>query len=211
VFVHLAGPGKIASARGALYLILFKDDATCMRWLYPLISNSAVDVAAATKQILADVGDDVTCFRTDNGVEFVNETFARLCGDKTIRHEHTGVDGPKHNGVAERGLALIQEGGMVACLEAARLFPGQRHNLDHYWVEAAVYMNDCLNTTATAANADCKSPYEMYFRKLPLANNLAFMQAGFRRIHRTHKSEPKAEKCFYLNRGRNHPRDCVKV
>ncbi|MEP4523414.1 MAG: hypothetical protein ABJ005_05350, partial [Alloalcanivorax venustensis] len=33
----------------------------------------------------------------------------------------------------------------------------------------------------------------------------------FHRIHRTHKSDPKAERCFYLNRGRNHPRDCVKV
>ena len=37
------------------------------------------------------------------------------------------------------------------------------------------------------------------------------MQPGFRRVHRTHKSEPKAERCFYLNRGQNHPRDFVKV
>ncbi|CAM9756673.1 unnamed protein product [Laminaria digitata] len=68
-----------------------------------------------------------------------------------------------------------------------------------------------MNTTATKANADWKSPHEMHFGRLPPANNLAFMQSGFRRIHRTHKSEPKSEKCFYLNRGRNHPRDCVKV
>ncbi|CAN0361133.1 unnamed protein product, partial [Laminaria digitata] len=73
---------------------------------------------AQSTQFLADVGGDVKCFRTDNGVEFVNETFVRLCGDKTIRYEHTGVDGPKHNGVVERGLGLIQEGGMAACLEA---------------------------------------------------------------------------------------------
>ncbi|CAN0595332.1 unnamed protein product, partial [Laminaria digitata] len=45
------------------------------------------------------VGGDVKCFRTNNGAEFVNETFARLCGDKTIRHKHTGVVWPKHNGV----------------------------------------------------------------------------------------------------------------
>ncbi|CAM9595442.1 unnamed protein product, partial [Laminaria digitata] len=198
VFVHLAGPRNIAFARGGLYLILFKDDATCMGWLYPLKSKSAVNVAAATKQFLADVGGDVKCFRTDNGVEFVNETFARLCGDKTTRHEHTGVDEPKHNGVAERGLALIKEGGMAACLEAPRLFSGQLPNMDYYWVKAAVYMIDCLNTTATTANADCKSPYEMYFGRLSLANNLTFMQPGFRRIHRIHKSEPKAEKYFYL-------------
>ena len=73
---------------------------------------------------------------------------------------------------------------MAACLEAPRLFPGQLPNLDRYWVEAAVYMNDCINTTATAANPYFKSPYEMYFGKLPPANTLAFMQPSFRRIHR---------------------------
>ena len=100
---------------------------------------------------------------------------------------------------------------MAACLEPPRLFPGQLPNLDRYWVEAAVYMNACINTTATAANPHFKSPYEMNLGKLPPVNTLAFMQPGFRCIHRTQKSEPKAERCFYLNRGRNHLRDCVKV
>ena len=71
-----------------------------------------------------DVGDGVKCFRTDNGTEFFNETFARLCSVEKIRHEHTGVDGSKHNGVVERELSLIQEGSMAVCLEAPWLFPG---------------------------------------------------------------------------------------
>ena len=158
VFVDLAGSRKIASAGGALYLILFKDDATCMGWLYHSGPKSAADVASATRRFLSDVGDGVKCFRTDNGAEFVNETFARLCSKETIRHEHTGDDGPKHNGVVERGLGLIQEGGMAACLEVPRLFPGQFPDLDRYWVEAAVYINDCINTTATAATPHFKSP-----------------------------------------------------
>ena len=49
VSVDLAGPRKIASAGGGLYLILFKDDATRMGWIYPLRSKSAADVASATK------------------------------------------------------------------------------------------------------------------------------------------------------------------
>ena len=72
-------------------------------------------------------------------------------------------------------------------------------------------MNDCINTTATTANPHSKEPYEMYFEELPPANTLAFMEPGFRRVHRSHKSEPKAERCFYLNRGWNHSRDYVKV
>ena len=130
VFVDLAGPSNIASADGALYLILLKDDATRMGWLYPLRSKIAAVVALATKIFLSDAGDGVKCFRTDNGTEFVNETFARLCSDEKIRHGHTGVDGPKHNGVVERGLSLVQEGGIAASLEAPRLFPGQLPNLD---------------------------------------------------------------------------------
>ena len=95
-----------------------------MGWLYPLKSTSAADVIAATRKFLADIGGAVVCFRTDNGSEFVNALFASLCEDEKILHEHNGVDRPKHNGVVERGLGLIQEGGMAACLEPPRLFPG---------------------------------------------------------------------------------------
>ena len=210
VFVGLA-PRNIASVGGALYLNLFKDDATRMGWLYPLRSKRAADVTSATKTFLSDVGDGVKCFGTDNGTEFINETFARLRSDEKIRHERTGVNGSKHNEVVARGLGLIQEGGMAACFEAPRLFPGQLPYLDRYWLEAAVYMNDCINTTATPENPHFKSPYEMSFGKIPPANTIAFMQPGFRRIHRTQTSDPKAEQRFYLTRGRNHSRDCVKV
>ena len=182
-----------------------------MGWLYRLKTKSATDVTAATRKFLADVGGAVESFRTDNGSAFVNALFASLFATEKIRHEHTGVDGLKRNGVVERGLGLIEEGGMVACLEAPRLFLGQLPGLDRYWVEAAIYINDCLNTTATTANAHFKSPHEACFRTLPPPNTLAFMQPGIHRIDRTHKSDPKAERCFYLDRGRNHPRDCVKV
>ena len=98
VFADLAGPGMIASAGGVLYLILFKDDATRIGWIYALRSKSAADLASATKEFRTDVGGGVKQFRTDNGTEFVNETFASLCREKTIYHELTGVDRPKHNG-----------------------------------------------------------------------------------------------------------------
>ena len=179
--------------------------------MYARRSKSAADLASATKEFLADVGGGVKRFRTDNGTGFVNETFAGLCREKTIHHGFTGVDGPKHNRVVERGLGLIQEGGMAAGLETTRLFPGQLPDLDRYWVEVAVYMDDSIDTTATTANPHSKLPYEMYFGKLPPTNTIAFMQPGYRRVHRSHESEPKGHVCLYLNRGRNHPRDCVKV
>lgn len=82
-------------------------------------------------------------------VVFFATLFVRLCIEARIRPEHTGVDGSKHNDVVERGHGLIEEGGMAACFEP--LFPRQLPNLDRYRVEAVIYMNDGLNTTATTA------------------------------------------------------------
>ena len=82
----LPAPGISLLLGGALYLTLFNDDATRMGWLYILRSKSAVDVAAATTNFLAEVCDAANCFRTDNGAEFANEVFATICKDKTIRH-----------------------------------------------------------------------------------------------------------------------------
>ena len=147
----------------------------------------------------------------DNEVEFTNEMLATICRDETIRHEHMGVNEPNHNGVVARRLGLAQSGGMAACLNALRLFPWQIPNLDRFWVKAAIYLKDCLITTATTANAGYKPPYESQFGTLPPANTLAFMQIGFRCIQRANKSEAKTGKCFYLNGERNHMRDSVQV
>ena len=211
VLANVADPRNITSAGGALYLTLFKDDATRMGWLNPVWSKRAADVASATKIFLSDVSDGVKCFRTDNSTELINETFARLCSDEKIRYEHNR-DRLAEKQQSGRARARPDTGvGMAACLEPPRLFPGQIQNLDRYWVEAAVYMNDGINTTATAANPHFKSPQNMYLGKLPPANTCASMQPGFRRIGRTQTWEPMAELCFYLSSGPNHLWDCVKT
>ena len=46
---------------------------------------------------------------------------------------------------------------------------------------------------------------------MPPANTLVFMHPGFGRFQRANESETKAERCFFLNRGRNHLRDSVKI
>ena len=187
------------------------DDATRMGCLYPLKGNSAADVTAATRKFLAGVGGSVECCWTDNCSEILNARFASFRANEKILHEYTGVDGPTPNGLVERGLGIIQEGGMAAFLDPSRLSLGQLLDLDHYWAKAAMYMNDCLNTTTTTANAPFKSPHEALCGALPPPNTLAFIQSGFHRIHRTHKSNRLAEQCVYLNRGKNDPRDCLKV
>lgn len=100
---------------------------------------------------------------------------------------------------------------MAAGLEPCRLFPGQLPNLDRFRVEAGFYMNRCTTAMATPANAGFKSPHDMYYRHLPPANTIVFMQPGLRHISRLHKLDAKAEIRFYLNQGRSCTRDYIKV
>lgn len=51
----------------------------------------------------------------------------------------------------------------------------------------------------------------MFYGRIPPANTLACMQPGFRRACRSHTPESKAERCFYLDLWRRHPRCCIKV
>ena len=192
-------------------MILYKDEATSMGCTYPLRSKSAADVAPAAKEFLADDGGGVKCCRTGNGADVAIEIFSRMFRHQAIRHESTEGNRTKHNGVVERRLGLFQESGLVACLEPPRLFPGELPGLYRYCVEAAIYMNDCRNITVATANASYKSLSKVMFWRLPLDKTPCLRQPIFRLVHRTHKSQPKTERCLYLKRGRNHPRDCVKL
>lgn len=70
-------------------------------------------MVVVTRKLLTDVGGDVACFRTDDSAEFGN-AFSKRSSNEAILLEHTGVDVPKYDGVVERGVGLIQEGGMAA-------------------------------------------------------------------------------------------------
>lgn len=146
--------------------------------MYPLEGKSAADVANATRTLQRDIVGCVECFRTHSCAEFVNALFASLCIEETIRHDHTGGVSSKHNDVVERGLGLIQGGGMAACFEASRLFSGYLPSLDRYSVEAAIYVKYCTNTTtATTTNAHITSTYGALLWKLPPPNTLTIILA----------------------------------
>ena len=106
--------------------MIVKDDYSRYSWAFFLRNKS--EFAEAFQIFLADMRDHgipstVESVRSDNGGEFSGEAFAQLCRDRGIHQEFTLPDTPKLNGVAERGLHLIQEASQTACLEALRLFP----------------------------------------------------------------------------------------
>ena len=166
VFVDLSGPRTMASSEGALYIMIVKDDFSRYAWTYHLRQKS--DAAAAFKRFLADVRNHgtpslVECVRSDNGGEFAGRAFRDLCDERGIRQEFTTPDTPKLNGVAERGLGLIQDAAAAAMFEAPRLFPDiQLAAGTGMWAEACVWACDAFNKLATTANPGDKSPHELF-------------------------------------------------
>ena len=135
-----------------------------------------------------------------------------LCRDRGIKQEFTPPDSPEMNGTAERALGLIESSAMAARLQAKETFAGiLRPPSDRLWAESMRWACDCLNRTATTANPQSKSPYEMWFDKPADLKLLPFLKPGFCRQRRLHKLEPKAQECYYLGPPMNHPHDAMRV
>ena len=107
VFVDLCGPKHVSAAGGKRYMMIIRDDFTRFTWLKFL--RNKLDAADAFKEFLADTRTegDVEIVRSDGGGEFRGR-FSQVCVDNRIKQEFTTPDTPQYNGVAERGLALIE-------------------------------------------------------------------------------------------------------
>lgn len=83
------------------------------------------DAGATLRRFLNGIHDStkpsaVDCVRSDDGGEFSDRAFRELSDDRDIRQEFTTPDSPQLNGVAERGLTIVQEVAQAACLEEPR-------------------------------------------------------------------------------------------
>ena len=66
------------------------------------------DAADAFAKFQADLGEkkissEVVVLRSDDGGEFNEGKFGKLCRERNIKQEFTTADSPEYNGVAERG------------------------------------------------------------------------------------------------------------
>ena len=75
-----------------------------------------------------------------------------------------------------------------------------------------VHASDAIHVSARVSDRPgMLSPYQKLYGKAPFPRLLPFLKPGFYHATRTLKSESKAQVCFFLNIGSNHPRDCCKV
>ncbi|CAM9437793.1 unnamed protein product [Pylaiella littoralis] len=214
VFVDLSGRMATESIGGKRYTLIVRDDCTRFTRVYFLRRKS--DATSAFESYLAEVRADgtpsaVMAVRSDNGGEFFEGSFGELCRKRGIKQEFTPADSPKYNGVAERGLALINDAAVAARIQATEMFPGAP-DFPSLWAEAVSWACHALNLTATTANPGDKSPYELWYGSPPPHGGVwPFLKPAVCRVKRDNKSQPKAQDCHYVGPGVNHPRDCMRV
>ena len=200
------------SIGGKRYTLIVRDDCTRFNRVYFYKS----DAASAFESFLAEVRADgipstVMAVRSDNGREFFGGAFGELCRKRCIKQEFTPADSPKYNGVAERALGLINDAATAARIQATELYPGAP-DYPSLWAEAVSWACHALNCTATTANPGDKSPYEMWYGSPPPRGAVwPFLKPAVCRVKRNNKSLPKAQDCYYVGPGIDHPRDCIRV
>lgn len=122
----------------------------------------------------------VEIIRSDNGGEFFGGEFASVCNELLIKQEFTPAHSPQYNGVAERGLGLIEEAAMAARVQAKVLFGHvQLPKTDKLWAEAMHWACEALNHTACSANPDSKSPNEMLYGDARPAKPYPFLKPAY--------------------------------
>ena len=81
------------------------------------------------------------------------------------------------------------------------------------WAQAVLFACDVTNKSVTTSTDGGKSPYELWFGKLPTADHLRpFGAVGYARQRvREHKMTPKGEKRVFMGILRNFPPGTVRV
>ena len=214
VFVDLSRPMTVQSIGGKRYTRIVRDGYTRFTRVYFLRRKS--DAASAFESSLAEVRADgthsaVVAVRSDNEKVFFGGALGDLCRKHGIKQEFTPADSLKYNGVAERALGLIIDAAVTPRIQATKIY-SSAPNHPSLWTEAASWACQALNCTATTANPGDKSPYEMWYGSLPPREAVwPFLKPAVCRVKRNNKSQPKAQDCYYVGPGVNHPRGFMRV
>uniref|UniRef100_A0A5S6QGT0 Integrase catalytic domain-containing protein n=1 Tax=Trichuris muris TaxID=70415 RepID=A0A5S6QGT0_TRIMR len=157
---------QVRSVGRARYFITFIDDFSRKSFVYFLKSKD--EALKKFKEFVAFVerktSTKVKCLRTDNGKEYLNDSFAEFLKDNGIRHERSVPDTPQQNGIAERLNRTLVEKARTMLIDAGL-------SLD-LWAEAVGTANYLRNRCPTKALRDM-TPQEAWSGRKP---NLAHLK-----------------------------------
>lgn len=160
IHADVCGPLPEKSFTGAKYFLLLKDDYSHYRTVYFLGAKS--DVLECLKDYIKKTEKHcprgIEIFRSDNGLEFVNQEVTKLMKEYGISHQNSVVYCPEQNGKIERENRTV--------VEAARTMLHAAKFELKFWAEAvntAVYILNCSGTSSIKN----QSPYEIWYNKRP--------------------------------------------
>ena len=126
------------------------------------------------------VPSKVDMVMSDNEEEFFGGDFGEACKQQCVKQGFTNADSPKQNGEVERAHCIIQNVGLVACIQAPIIFPHvQLPPTKSLWAEAVHWACDALNHTANTANLGKKSPPEMGYETAAPASPHPFLRPAY--------------------------------
>ncbi|KAE8684184.1 Flotillin-like protein 1 [Hibiscus syriacus] len=98
------GPSKTTSLGGTHYYVTFVDDFSRRVWVYPMKTKDEVlgFFLKWKKMMETQTGRKIKHLRTDNGREYKNDPFLKVCEEEGIVRHFTVRGTPQQNGVAER-------------------------------------------------------------------------------------------------------------
>lgn len=192
-YIHsdLWGPSKTLTHGGGKYFMSIIDDYSRRVWVYILkTKDEAFTKFKDWMQTVENKSDRrVKHLRTDNGLEYLSESFIELCKSKGITRHRTVAGTPQQNGLAERMNRTLLERVRCMILNA---------NLSKtFWGEALSTACYLVNRCPSSA-IDFKTPMELWsdapadYSKLRVFGCLAYAHV------RQDKLEPRALKCVFI-------------
>ncbi|CAH9102795.1 unnamed protein product [Cuscuta europaea] len=193
------GPAPIANISGARWYVTFIDDCTRFMWVFLLKNKSEVSsiIPNFCNMIHNQFSVTIKRFRTNNALEYLNQTVSSYFLSKGIVHESSCPYTPQQNGTAERKNRHL--------LEISRALLFQSNMPKHYWGEATLTACHLINKIPSRVLQN-KSPLESllhFFPQTRISSDLdlrVFGCTAFVHIPPPHrgKLDPRSIKCIFL-------------
>ncbi|GKA14853.1 putative RNA-directed DNA polymerase, partial [Tanacetum coccineum] len=193
VHLDLWGPYKVVSHTGHRYFLTVVDDYTRAVWVYLIKSKDEVfeSINIFYNLIKNQFKRTVKIFRSDNGTEFLNQTFNKFCNDKGIVHQTSCAYTPQQNGVVERKHRHL--------LNVARCLMFQGGIPLRFWTECVLTATYLINRLPSSV-LNGKSPYDMIYNSCPKLSHIRmFGCLCFATVLNNHdKLTNRSEKCVMM-------------
>ncbi|RVW87252.1 Retrovirus-related Pol polyprotein from transposon RE1 [Vitis vinifera] len=144
------GPCPVTSQTGFRYFVTFVDDFSRMTWIYFMKNRSEVfsHFCVFSAKIKTQYDVSVKILRSDNGKEYVSNSFQNYMSHNGILHQTSCVDTSSQNGVTERKNRHL--------LETARALMFQMKVPKQFWADAVSTACFLINRMPTVVLKDTR-------------------------------------------------------